>query len=344
MMMKNTKYCVFALAAVLLASCAKNPATSVNDSAKFYFDSWVQVHFPDAPKTELGSIIIEDVEGDGELIGDYEQSQYVRMNYTVRSLDGTINTYSSEETAKQLGTYNETYYYGPAVWARTDNTLSSGVDEIITGMKIGGRRSAVIPSWLFTSAKYDTAEEYFANVEGGTNYIYTVEAVERIDDIEQWEADSINRYMAVSYPEVSPKDTVSFGFYYVRTKEPSDTSAFPSDTTIYINYVGRLLNGQVFDTNIADTAKVYGLYSSGGTYTPSRINWPSVDEGSEGITMGTNNSSVISGFSSALWMMRAHEAGTAIFYSTMGYGASGSGNTIPGYSPLRFDIEIVDAP
>lgn len=343
-MKRKIEYAGLALAALVLASCGKEPVTSPNDSARLYFDAWAQVRFPDAPRTALGSVILEDVEGGGELVGDYERSEYVRVNYTVRTLDGTITNYSGEETAKQLGTYNGTYYYGPAVWGRTDNTLSSGIDEIISGMKVGGRRSAAIPGWLFTSEKYGTAEEYLASSSSGSNAIYTLEVVERITDVARWEADSINRYMAVHYPEVSPKDTVSFAFYYMRTREPSDEKAFPADTTIYINYVGRLLDGKVFDTNIADTAKVYGLYSASGTYTPSRINWPSVDEGSESITMGSDKNSVIAGFSSALWRMHAYEAGTAIFYSTMGYGSSGTGYTIPGYCPLRFDIEIVDKP
>ena len=42
--------------------------------------------------------------------------------------------------------------------------------------------------------------------------------------------------------------------------------------------------------------------------------------------------------------MHPHEKGTAVFYSGVGYGSSGSGSTIPAYAPLRFDIEIVDKP
>ena len=37
------------------------------------------------------------------------------------------------------------------------------------------------------------------------------------------------------------------GFYYKQLQAPSDTTSFPKDTTIYINYTGRLLNGLVFD-------------------------------------------------------------------------------------------------
>ena len=66
------------------------------------------------------------------------------------------------------------------------------------------------------------------------------------------------------------------------------------------------------------------------------------EESFKDITMG--GSSLIEGFSYALDQMHPHESGTAIFYSTGGYAAKGSGDIIPPYSPLRFDIEIVDKP
>ena len=40
--------------------------------------------------------------------------------------------------------------------------------------------------------------------------------------------------------------------------------------------------------------------------------------------------------------MKAFESGTGVFHSGFGYSASGQGNTIPGYTPLAFDIEIVE--
>ena len=42
--------------------------------------------------------------------------------------------------------------------------------------------------------------------------------------------------------------------------------------------------------------------------------------------------------------MKSHEKGVGIFYSVLGYGSSGSGNAIPGFSPLMFEIEVVDKP
>lgn len=346
MMKKLTIYSMSLLAALVVAGCAKETSVSSGVSAKNYFDAWIQVHYshyPELVPTPLGAYVIEEKEGSGDLVGDYEQSPYILANYVVSLLDGEISSTTYESVAKQLGTYDETDYYGPVVWDRSANALYAGVDEAISGMRVGGTKTTVIPGWLFTGLRYDTPEEYVNNVSG-TNQIYQIEIAGIVDDIEKWELDSIGGYLSRHFPEITPADSLKKGFYYVRTQEPSDTTAFPADTTIYINYVAKRLDGQAFDTNIRDTAKFYGLYSSSSTYEPVQINWSGTDEDYTAITMGSssNSSTVIDGFAYALWNMRPHEAGTSIFYSPLGYGSTGSGSKIPGFSPLRFDIYIVD--
>ena len=103
-----------------------------------------------------------------------------------------------------------------------------------------------------------------------------------------------------------------------------------------------MLDGHVFDTNVKDSAKFYGIYSASRTYAPSSVTWFGSDGKYSDIKLG--GSSVIDGFAYALSKMHPHEKGTAVFYSGIGYGSSGSGSTIPAYAPLRFDIEIVDKP
>ena len=129
-------------------------------------------------------------------------------------------------------------------------------------------------------------------------------------------------------------------YYYFESKAPMDGKRFTSDTTIYINYVGRLLNGTIFDTNIKDTAKFYGVYSASRTYAPSSV---TISKGeNDELTVKMGSSSVIDGFKEAILKMGPYAKGVSVFYSTLGYGTSGSGSTIPGYGPLRFDIEVVN--
>lgn len=329
------------VASLLATACAKHSSTSANAEAKEYFDAWIQVNYPDLKPTPLGAYVLEDVEGDGKLLGDSENSKYIRVEVTASALDGTISNTTRESVAKQLGTYSETDFYGPTIWTRTGDILYAGVDEAVSTMRVGGRKKTIIPGWLFTSNRYDTPQEYVDNVTGA-NAIYDIEVVEAFDDLVKWEIDSIGRYLAANYSDVTVADSVKFGYYYIQEKAPTDTASFPNDTTFYINYIGRLLNGKVFDTNIADTAKMYGLYNSSSTYSPQLINYSS--DKYEEITMGTDGGSLIDGFSYALWKMKSYEKGRCIFYSTLGYSATGSGNKIPAYSPLIFDIEIVGKP
>ena len=154
----------------------------------------------------------------------------------------------------------------------------------------------------------------------------------------------MGRYMS-HHPEIfadmTVKDTVEGykGMYYRRLADPVDTTAFPSDTTIYINYTGRLLNGQVFDTTVEKVAKDNGIYSSTKGYSPVKVKWAE-----EATSIELSGSSVITGFALTLWEMRPMEKGIGMVTSALGYGVSGSGSKIPTYSPLIFEIEIVEEP
>ena len=341
--MKKT-YLYLMLAAVVACGCAKTPSTGLNDAAKRYFDAWIHVNHPDAKPTELGSYIIEEQVGTGAVAGDADDTPYVLADYTLRGLDGTVQETTSELVAQQVGTYDPADFYGPEVWQRGGNALPASLDEVVSGMRVGGTVKFATPGWLQTNSRYDDAKGYLANVSG-TPVIYEVALRELISDVKKWEADSIGRYLDRHFPAKSPSDSLGFGFYYIQTGAPSSDRTMPTDTTIYINYTGRLLDGTVFDTTIKDTAKFYGIYSASRTYGPVSVEWYSASEDDEDysdITM--SSSSIIEGFAFTLYQMHPHEKGMGIFTSNWGYKADGSGSTIPGFSPLRFDVEIVDKP
>lgn len=339
----------FVLAVFAFCACAKDPVAGLNDSNKRYFDAWAQVFHPGASRTALGSVVIDEMPGTGTAAGTADEYPGVQVRYTVRKLDGTVVSSTDEALNRQLGLYEETGYYGPVVWSRANSALLPGVEEAVSAMRCGGSRTLAIPGWLLGSYnRYDTAQEYLDKVSAADPQIYEIRLEDTIRDLRQWSADSLGRYVSRHFPGKSVLDSLKYGIYYFRTGEPSSTEAFHNDTTIYVNYIGRRLDGTVFDTNIKDTAKFYGIYSAAQTYGPAKIKW----YGSEGtysdmtmtVSGATSSSSVISGFSFALDQMFPHEKGTAVFTYDWGYGASGSGAAIPGYAPLRFDFEIVDEP
>ena len=134
-------------------------------------------------------------------------------------------------------------------------------------------------------------------------------------------------------------DSLKYGFYYQQLEKSAAKDTLKNDTTIYINYTGKLLNGLVFDTTIEKVAKDNGLYKAGNVYKPVPVTMAS-----EYKDIKLDGSSIIEGFALTIKQMKANEKGIGVFWSPMGYQSSGSGASIPGYAPLVFEIELTAKP
>ena len=346
---------LYITAALLITGCAKTVTPGPNEANKRYFEAWMQINHPGIEPSGLGIYVLENTDGDGV---EVKEDGFALVNFKITDLEGNISSYTDTQTAKQLGEYSETAYYGPKFMTTHKTTIQAGLGDALYGMKAGGYKNFIVPSWLMTAQSFDTAEEYLNyydedNSSSFESTIYEIEVVDFTEDISKWQIDSIGRFFSNNsimidgrpadqvFSGMTAADSVSTGFYYKQIKAPVDTTSFPTDTTIYINYTGKLLNGLVFDTTIERVAKDNGLYSASRTYEPVQIKWG--EEYSE-ITMGSEGSTVIGGFALTLWQMRRMEKGVGVFYSSYGYQASGSGSSIPGYAPLIFEIEIVEKP
>lgn len=344
-MKKVYKSIFYILVAAALISCAKIVSESANEANRRYLEAWMSIKHPGVQASGLGIYVLDSQDGEGELV---KKDGYVIAEFTTTDLENNISGYTSKEVAKQLGTYDTTTYYGPQVWLTTDETIQAGLQDALVGSRVGAKKTVVIPSWLMTYEKYSSAAEYFKNEADYSNTIYSFEIVDFTTDINTWQIEKMKEYMAECHggTETFVEDTT--GFYFKRLSETTGKEKdFPSDTTIYINYTGKLLNGLVFDTNIERVAWDNGLHNSTSTYEPVKITWAS---SYNEITMGSDASSVISGFALTLWNMKnlgeegKYDKAIGVFYSPLGYGYSGSGSSIPPYAPLIFEIEIVAEP
>ena len=169
--------------------------------------------------------------------------------------------------------------------------------------------------------------------------IYTVTFMDQTENLGDYELRQMRQYSISNW---GVADTLSTGavFFKSFTDFPSDPVEMPTDTTVYIDYIGRrMIDNQVFDTTIADTAKRYHIFNPDKSYTPVPITWA---ETATDIKLDGN--SVVSGFAIGLHTMHADEKASFLFGYNLGYGSSGSGNLIPAYAALRFDIEMVPEP
>lgn len=335
---------LYVMAAVLATSCAKTVTEGPNEAKQRYFDAWMKINHPGVEKSERGIYVLSETEGTQTTV--YEDG-YVIVNYRTKDFNGNITAYTDKETAKQLGEYDTTTYYGSTVWTTFAETMYAGVLDGVIGMKVGGKKEFIIPSWLQNYSNYSTEAQYLAESNSRTDAIYEVEVEGFTKDIKKWQIGNIGEYFTENYNLFGYKsitDTIKghSGCYYHSLSPAIDTSVhFPIDTTIYINYTGKLLNGLVFDTTIEKVAKDNGLYSSSRTYEPMMVQWA---EEYQDITMGSEGNAVIGGFALTLAQMHPMEKGIGIFTADYGYSYSGSGSSIPPYAPLIFEIEIVEAP
>ena len=330
-------------ACVIAGSCAKNNNTTTGEEAQSYLNLYLQNFYPGVSANENGVYLLEDQPGSGNLWS--ESTPYTYAVTTIRTIDGTISSTGDETLAKQLGTYTFGNYYGPKFFANGEGGSYAGVDAMLTGMRAGGFRKAIIPSWLITTSRFSTRQAYLDACTSTTPLIYSIRLYGQCEDPLEEQKDSIRRYVAkhygsqYTYTTILQNNDYDGQFWFL-----SDTTAFEGvepradDAVLKLNYTGRLLNDQVFDTTLEKVAKDAGIYSASRTYTTQSITF---NEKYESITMGSS-SSLISGFKLALYKMHWQgQKAVVIFTSNWGYETGGSGNIIPGYSPLLFELELL---
>ena len=329
-----------AVSGLIAVSCAKSETTTTGQDARTYLNLWMADNHPGILPNADGIYILQETPGTGEAWDS--EKYYVFINYTIRTLGGTISATTEENLARQLGTYAVSDYYGAKYQSIGSGLSYAGVDALLKGMRIGGSRTAVLPAWLLTTSRYDKAEDYITYCTNSTHLIYTLTLQGQTDNPETEQTAVLASYVKEHYGNVESTTYYTDGeadgtFYFI-----SDISGFKEEdkiadyTTVKVNYTGRRLDGQVFDTTNEIIAKDAGIYTSGKEYTTQSVY---LSSNYSEITLGGN--SLIGGFAGGLSLMHwKGQKATVLFTSQHGYSSSGSGSTIPGYAPLVFELEI----
>lgn len=328
---------------LLAAGCAKSSGDTTGKDAQERLSKWMEKYHPGIQPNEDGLYILEDEPGTGELC-DGETFPYVKIRGTIRTLEGTISSTTEEEVARQLGTYKFGNYYGAQYQYLGEGYSYAGLDALLKGMRLGGRRKAVIPAWMLTTSRYSSQEGYLNACTGSTHLIYDITPEYQILDAETDGISRVRRYINDNYPGTESTTYVEGAeaddsFYFI-----SDVSAFKeedklsNEASVSINYTGKLLDGTVFDTTIRKVAVDARIDSDDKTYEPQSA---TISSTYSDVTLG-DSSSLITGFQGALSLMHwKGQKAIAVFSSAHGYGSTGSGSVIPSYEPLIFEIEIL---
>lgn len=341
--MNKKLFILVAALSVLAAGCVKDVTESTGEQARHYLNLWMEANHPSVSQEASGIYILEDVPGTGALwSADYP---YIYASTTIRTLNGTVSSTTDEVIAKQLGTYSVANYYGPKYQAVGEGLSYAGVDAVLSGMKQGGKRTAVIPAWMLTTSRFDTQDQYISACSSGSSLIYTISFEGQTKDIEEMEKALLADYVKANYGSLQPvsyvKDETADGtFYFISdTSSFKEDDAFGTDASVKLNYTGKLLSGKVFDTTLEKVAKDAGLYSDAKAYGPVVIKY---SETYSDIKMG-DSSNLIDGFKGGLSLMKwKGQKAVILLTSVKGYKDTGSGNSIPAYAPLIFELEILE--
>ncbi len=143
-----------------------------------------------------------------------------------------------------------------------------------------------------------------------------------LDDIKNKEKNSIAKYFSDSNIHVTPTADSLFILKQVST----NNDPIQSGDSVFITYVGKLLNGTLFDQS-ADHAGAGGFVTVNGRPTLAMVYSPSMP--------------LIKGWVEAIGRMHLGDKVTILVPSTLGYGGRAMGPKIPPYSPLLFDMEML---
>lgn len=135
---------------------------------------------------------------------------------------------------------------------------------------------------------------------------------------------TIKKYIADKKLAVT---TTASGLNYVITTQGTGAKPAVGDTAI-VNYTGTFLNGKVFDTSVEAVAKKNNKLQPGRPYAPAHI------------PVGVHG--VIAGWDEGLQLLAKGSKATLVVPSVLGYGEQGMQGVIAPFTPLVFDIEVID--
>ena len=172
---------------------------------------------------------------------------------------------------------------------------------------------------LFTSCSEETSEEEeFANWKE-RNDLYLTALAE--DSMQQAGWQRFKKYSLDQNEEGTVSDYV-----YVKQIEKGEGTESPLFTdSVRVVYQGRLIPSKSYSKGYVFDGTVYGTYSSKTAYTSRQ-----------------KVSGLIAGYTTALMHMHKGDYWRIYIPYELGYGESGSGTKVPGYSVLIFDLTLLD--
>lgn len=304
---------------LLTYSCAVEREESAEDIERRVLNAYIKVvHKDTISPTTSGLYIITKEKGAGLPV---ENLNGVFVTYSTLDLKGNYLSTTDEEIAKKTGGYSTANYYGPYLLETGYNSAIKGLEEALLTLREGSSVRLIIPSWL-SDYNYSGSNKIHASTT-----IYDLKIHSVVKDMKVFQTDTLESYSNKYYGGL---DSTDLNYYFKITKATGGDSVKINESIKY-NYVGKLLDGFVFDTNIEDTARKYKIYDASRTYGPMDLTTHEETE--------TGDGKVIRGVAKTILNMKYGEKAITFFSSDYGYGSTEK--SFGRYQPMFFEIEVL---
>lgn len=261
--------------------------------------------------TESGIYVIQQTPGSGRAIA---KTDFVKINLTVLNLEGK-KIFSTLDKNNPI-----TFEYGQPFDTK-------GFDEAIGMMRKGTKAKVIVPSAMgfgekgrgeiippyspvvyeieILDLKTKKEHEKSQKAEEATSKKNASEAKDK-------EPALIQQYVKANNITAKPNGS---GLYYIEKVKGKGAKAM-AGKKVKVHYTGKLFSGKVFDSSLE--RKPVQPYE---------------------FTLGQGQ--VITGWDEGIAMMNVGGKATLIIPSKLAYADRGTGNNIPPFSPLVFDVELI---
>lgn len=330
-------YAIALLALPLLFSCAKEESVSNDTIEKELLEAYMHVTYGEdrsawPAKADMGYYYLPlRTTGNTKYAVD---DWWVRYDISFKKQDGTLIYANTENVARAYNEFSYSRRYAPSYYIIGENygyITKGGADAMRRYAAVGDSIRLIIPPSM---AGIYLPPEYIINYASKPVIIDI--AVREVNLLpKETEQAELLAYKKANFPAAvllkgeSGKDTTDI--YFQELTSPTEDIAVESGDTVLVLYAGQYLDGFMFDTNIADSAKNHHIY----TYDPTKYM-------AEGMQVIIGNDEVVSGFEAAIKNMKKGSSAAVMFTSEWGYGNMGKDNGGPNYTSTLFHIWLLD--
>lgn len=303
---------LLSVAWVLLASCSQKTTSYDETDELVRFNAYRKVHYPDARKlSDYAFMQVLQSNPGGEKV---QVDKWLYFDYWALNLDGVYLGTNVADKARLYGQYSSQMYCVPAYMKVSVDKFGNEVYEALREAHIGDE---IVIGLTASKAK---ALGLWTNADNLSALFFIVPR-QVIEDPAQHEETLVADYLNKN-PGFEKHDSV-----YRKVVEVGKGDEVAEQSTVWVQYEIYSLSGYLFDTNIAEVAQRYGIYSSSRSYTLLSFK-------------ASEDSKLIRAFSGLTVGLKTGTKLQAVIPSALAYKQAGR-NPIRPYEPLFVSMSIV---